>query len=56
MAMETDVSRLENLQRLEASVRERLGGADILMNNAGIQPGRGDAKGNVVAPSCSTIA
>jgi NAD(P)-dependent dehydrogenase (short-subunit alcohol dehydrogenase family) len=39
MAMETDVSRLEDLRRLEAAVRERFGGTDILMNNAGIQPG-----------------
>ena len=39
MAMETDVSRVEDLQRLEAGVRERFGGADVLMNNAGIQPG-----------------
>jgi NAD(P)-dependent dehydrogenase (short-subunit alcohol dehydrogenase family) len=41
MTMETDVSRIEDLQRLEAAVRERFGGADILMNNAGVQPGSG---------------
>lgn len=39
MASETDVSRVEDLQRLETTVREQLGGTDILMNNAGIQPG-----------------
>jgi NAD(P)-dependent dehydrogenase (short-subunit alcohol dehydrogenase family) len=41
MTMETDVSRIEDLQRLEAAVRARFGGADILMNNAGVQPGSG---------------
>ncbi|MDB5776858.1 MAG: short-chain dehydrogenase/reductase [Herbaspirillum sp.] len=41
MTMETDVSRVEDLQRLEAAVRERFGGTDVLMNNAGIQPGSG---------------
>lgn len=39
LAIETDVSRVEDLQRLEATVRERFGGTDILMNNAGIQRG-----------------
>ncbi len=39
MAVATDVSRIEDVQRLEAAVRERFGGADILMNNAGVQPG-----------------
>ncbi len=39
MAMAADVSRAEDVQRLEAAVRERFGGADILMNNAGVQPG-----------------
>ena len=39
MAMATDVSRMEDLQRLEATVRERFGGTDVLMNNAGVQPG-----------------
>ncbi|RFU49638.1 SDR family NAD(P)-dependent oxidoreductase [Paraburkholderia sp. DHOC27] len=39
MTFETDVSRVDDLRRLEAAVQERFGGADILMNNAGIQPG-----------------
>ena len=41
MTAETDVSRAENLWRLEAAVRERFGGTDVLMNNAGVQPGSG---------------
>jgi NAD(P)-dependent dehydrogenase (short-subunit alcohol dehydrogenase family) len=39
MTMATDVSRAEDLSKLEAAVRERFGGTDLLMNNAGIQPG-----------------
>ena len=39
MTFETDVSRKDNVERLEAAVRERFGGTDLLMNNAGIQPG-----------------
>jgi NAD(P)-dependent dehydrogenase (short-subunit alcohol dehydrogenase family) len=39
MAVETDVSRVEDLRALDAAVQDRFGGADILMNNAGIQPG-----------------
>jgi NAD(P)-dependent dehydrogenase (short-subunit alcohol dehydrogenase family) len=39
MALETDVSRSEDLRRLEQSVHEKFGGTDVLMNNAGIQPG-----------------
>ncbi len=41
MALETDVSRVDDVRRLEAAVRQRFGGTDILMNNAGIQPGSG---------------
>jgi NAD(P)-dependent dehydrogenase (short-subunit alcohol dehydrogenase family) len=33
------VSRAEAVERLEAAVTERFGGTDILMNNAGVQPG-----------------
>ena len=39
MAMAADVSRVEDLQRLEAAVAGRFGGTDVLMNNAGVQPG-----------------
>jgi len=39
MAIATDVSRIEDVSALEAAVRDRFGGADVLMNNAGIQPG-----------------
>jgi NAD(P)-dependent dehydrogenase (short-subunit alcohol dehydrogenase family) len=39
MAFEADVGNAEHLQRLETAVNDRFGGTDILMNNAGIQPG-----------------
>ena len=39
MSVETDVSRVEDVERLDAAVRERFGGTDVLMNNAGVQPG-----------------
>lgn len=39
MVSETDVSRVDELRTLEAAVRERFGGTDVLMNNAGVQPG-----------------
>jgi NAD(P)-dependent dehydrogenase (short-subunit alcohol dehydrogenase family) len=39
MTAVTDVSSRDEVVRLEATVRERFGGTDILMNNAGIQPG-----------------
>jgi NAD(P)-dependent dehydrogenase (short-subunit alcohol dehydrogenase family) len=34
-----DVSSRDEVTRLESAVRERFGGTDVLMNNAGIQPG-----------------
>ena len=39
MAVEVDVSRVEQIQGLESTVRARFGGTDVLMNNAGISPG-----------------
>jgi NAD(P)-dependent dehydrogenase (short-subunit alcohol dehydrogenase family) len=39
MVTSADVSRIEDVSVLEQAVRERFGGTDILMNNAGIQPG-----------------
>jgi NAD(P)-dependent dehydrogenase (short-subunit alcohol dehydrogenase family) len=39
MASVVDVSRAESVAELEGAVRERFGGTDVLMNNAGIQPG-----------------
>ena len=39
MATSVDVSRAEAVSAFEAAVHERFGGTDILMNNAGIQPG-----------------
>jgi NAD(P)-dependent dehydrogenase (short-subunit alcohol dehydrogenase family) len=39
MAVAVDVSSLDNVKQLENAVRQRFGGTDILMNNAGIQPG-----------------
>ena len=41
MAMEADVGDVAAVTALEAAVRERFGGTDVLMNNAGIQPGSG---------------
>jgi NAD(P)-dependent dehydrogenase (short-subunit alcohol dehydrogenase family) len=41
VAIATDVGRVEEVRALEASVRERFGGTDILMNNAGTSPGTG---------------
>jgi NAD(P)-dependent dehydrogenase (short-subunit alcohol dehydrogenase family) len=38
MAMAVDVSRHEDIVRLESAVQKRFGGTDILMNNAGIGP------------------
>lgn len=39
MAEEIDVSRIDDIRNLNEAVRKRFGGTDILMNNAGIQPG-----------------
>lgn len=39
LAVPTDVSRPEEVAALEATVRARFGGTDVLMNNAGVQPG-----------------
>ena len=39
MTMAVDVSSADEVSKLEAAVRERFGGTDVLMNNAGIQPG-----------------
>jgi NAD(P)-dependent dehydrogenase (short-subunit alcohol dehydrogenase family) len=39
MAEIADVSHVDDVARLETAVRARFGGADVLMNNAGIQPG-----------------
>ena len=39
MAMATDVSNATSVRELEIAVRRRFGGTDLLMNNAGIQPG-----------------
>jgi len=39
MTAAVDVSRVEQVQELQRAVEKRFGGTDILMNNAGIQPG-----------------
>ena len=39
MTAVVDVSRIEDVMSLESAVRQRFGGTDLLMNNAGIQPG-----------------
>src|SRR5271170_1001933 len=39
MTASVDVSRADEVAELESAVRKRFGGTDILMNNAGIQPG-----------------
>jgi NAD(P)-dependent dehydrogenase (short-subunit alcohol dehydrogenase family) len=39
MTAAVDVSNLTDVTRLEGAVRQRFGGTDVLMNNAGVQPG-----------------
>ena len=39
MAVTVDVSRIDDVRALQRAVRQRFGGTDVLMNNAGIQPG-----------------
>jgi len=39
MTATVDVSRRDSIEQLEQAVRTRFGGTDVLMNNAGIQPG-----------------
>ncbi|MDQ0456653.1 SDR family NAD(P)-dependent oxidoreductase [Rhizobium paknamense] len=39
VAIETDVSKLDEIQALERTVMQRFGRVHLLMNNAGIQPG-----------------
>ncbi len=39
MTSDIDVSRVDDIRQLETAVRDRFGGTDILMNNAGVQPG-----------------
>jgi hypothetical protein len=39
MTMAVDVSKADSIAELERAVRQRFGGTDVLMNNAGIQPG-----------------
>ncbi len=39
LAIEADVSSVADVVRLEEAVHARFGGTDLLMNNAGVQPG-----------------
>ncbi|MBB3236125.1 SDR family NAD(P)-dependent oxidoreductase [Phyllobacterium endophyticum] len=39
LGVATDVSSVEDLQRLQQTVLQKLGSVDVLMNNAGVQPG-----------------
>lgn len=41
MAVAADVTEVDELRQLDAAVRQRFGGTDVLMNNAGVQPGSG---------------
>jgi NAD(P)-dependent dehydrogenase (short-subunit alcohol dehydrogenase family) len=39
MTKAVDISRIEDVAALRAAVQQQFGGTDVLMNNAGIQPG-----------------
>jgi NAD(P)-dependent dehydrogenase (short-subunit alcohol dehydrogenase family) len=39
MTKAVDISRIEDVAALQAAVQQQFGGTDVLMNNAGIQPG-----------------
>jgi hypothetical protein len=39
MSAAVDVSNIDNMMALQSAVQKRFGGTDVLMNNAGIQPG-----------------
>ena len=39
LTVAADVSNVDEVRRMEAAVRQRFGGTDILINNAGVQPG-----------------
>jgi hypothetical protein len=39
MSKVVDVSRVEDVEALHAAIQQKWGGTDVLMNNAGIQPG-----------------
>jgi len=41
MTVAADVSRIDDVRQLEFAVRQRFGDIDVLMNNAGVQPGSG---------------
>jgi NAD(P)-dependent dehydrogenase (short-subunit alcohol dehydrogenase family) len=41
LGVATDVSSAEDLQRLQQTALQKLGSVDVLMNNAGVQPGSG---------------
>jgi NAD(P)-dependent dehydrogenase (short-subunit alcohol dehydrogenase family) len=41
LTVTTDVSRVEHVRRLEKTVLEQFGDVNVLMNNAGVQPGSG---------------
>lgn len=48
VAIQADVSRLDEVRKLERLVRDRFHRVDVLMNNAGVQPGS-----NVFGPQAS---